>query len=74
MVGLPHSLLCRHVLSLRVLLLSRWRTTLGMLVFIFVRDAMGLLHLWYLMRERRMRRVSSRSFRGVDLATLELVD
>lgn len=61
---------------LRLLICSRWRTVLDMLIFVLARDATSLFHLRLLARERRLgtRRIKSRSFKGVDYTSLELVD
>lgn len=47
---------------------------LGMIVFVLAKDAVNLFHLWLLTRERQLRRVSSRSFKDVDYASLDMID
>ncbi|KAI0354327.1 hypothetical protein OH77DRAFT_1426410 [Trametes cingulata] len=50
-----------------------WRNTVGLGIFVFTKDCFRLLHLWLTKRELESRRVKSRSFAGVDLRELDLI-
>lgn len=52
----------------------RWRNAVGMAAFTFASDAVGLAHLWLVLRERRQRTITDRSFRGIDFSSLDLVE
>lgn len=45
-----------------------------MAIYVFAADAFSLFHLWLVIRERRHRKITDRSFRGFDLSSLDLVE
>ncbi|KAI0776772.1 hypothetical protein BD413DRAFT_522534 [Trametes elegans] len=47
-----------------------WRNAVGLGLFVFAKDCVGLLHLWLRKRELESRRVKSRSFAGIDIEDL----
>ncbi|EIW76633.1 hypothetical protein CONPUDRAFT_63425 [Coniophora puteana RWD-64-598 SS2] len=51
-----------------------WRNALGLGLFAVAKDAVHLLHLWLTKRELESRRVKNRSFAGVDVRELDLID
>ncbi|GBE87176.1 hypothetical protein BKA93DRAFT_486963 [Sparassis latifolia] len=51
-----------------------WRNSVGLGIFIVAKDYITLLHLWLAKRELETRRVKSRSFAGVDIRELDLID
>ncbi|KAL4077767.1 hypothetical protein J3A83DRAFT_4216284 [Scleroderma citrinum] len=51
-----------------------WRNSLGLGLFIVAKDCIHLLHLWLTKRELESRRVKNRSFEGVDVRELDLID
>ncbi|KAG6883629.1 hypothetical protein C0992_008261 [Termitomyces sp. T32_za158] len=50
-----------------------WRNALGLGLFVVVKDAIELLHLWLATRELESRHVKNRDFDGVDIRELDLV-
>ncbi|KAI0369237.1 hypothetical protein BV20DRAFT_368630 [Pilatotrama ljubarskyi] len=50
-----------------------WRNAVGLGIFVFAKDCIWLLHLWLTKRELESRRVKSRSFAGVDIRELDLI-
>ncbi|KAG6867726.1 hypothetical protein C0993_011947 [Termitomyces sp. T159_Od127] len=50
-----------------------WRNALGLGLFVVVKDAVQLLHLWLATRELESRHVKNRNFAGVDIRELDLV-
>ncbi|KAF8501993.1 hypothetical protein JB92DRAFT_849414 [Gautieria morchelliformis] len=50
-----------------------WRNSLGLSLWIVVRDAVALAHLFLRKRELQSRRIMSRSFAGIDAGTLDLI-
>ncbi|KAF5383931.1 hypothetical protein D9757_007403 [Collybiopsis confluens] len=50
-----------------------WRNTIGFGLFVVAKDALNLLHLYLIKRERESRKIKSRDFAGVDVSDLELV-
>ncbi|KAH8822698.1 hypothetical protein DL96DRAFT_1618805, partial [Flagelloscypha sp. PMI_526] len=50
------------------------RNSIGLGLFVFLRDTVMLANLYLAKRELMTRRVRSRDFRGIDVTTLELVD
>ncbi|TFK29152.1 hypothetical protein FA15DRAFT_664475 [Coprinopsis marcescibilis] len=50
-----------------------WRNTIGLGIFIVVKDAVKLLHLYLQKRELESRKVKNRDFNGIDLKALDLV-
>jgi hypothetical protein len=51
-----------------------WRNSLGLGVFVVAKDCLHLLHLWYAKRELETRRVKNKSFEGVDIKELDLIN
>jgi len=51
-----------------------WRNSLGLGIFVVAKDCLHLLHLWYAKRELETRRVKNKSFQGVDMRELDLID
>ncbi|KAJ4480929.1 hypothetical protein J3R30DRAFT_2380835 [Lentinula aciculospora] len=51
-----------------------WRNTLGFGLFVVAKDALNLLHLWLVKRERESRRIKNRDFAGVDITGLDLIE
>ncbi|KIM61838.1 hypothetical protein SCLCIDRAFT_1215657 [Scleroderma citrinum Foug A] len=51
-----------------------WRNSLGLGLFVVAKDCIHLLHLWLTKRELESRRVKNRSFEGVDVRELDLID
>lgn len=51
-----------------------WRNLLGLGIFVVAKDAIKLLHLWYAKQEVESRRVKNRSFEGVDIKNLDLIN
>ncbi|KAI0712751.1 hypothetical protein C8T65DRAFT_807179 [Cerioporus squamosus] len=51
-----------------------WRNAVGLGLFVFAKDCVRLLHLYLTKRELESRRVKSRSFAGVDIRELDLID
>ncbi|KAH7927181.1 hypothetical protein BV22DRAFT_297175 [Leucogyrophana mollusca] len=52
----------------------RWRNSLGLGIFTVAKDCLHLLHLWLTKRELESRRVKNRSFEGVDIRELDLIN
>ncbi|KAF6750306.1 hypothetical protein DFP72DRAFT_910711 [Ephemerocybe angulata] len=50
-----------------------WRNTVGLGLFIVVKDAVQLFHLWLTKRELESRKVKNRDFTGVDFRELDLI-
>jgi len=50
-----------------------WRNSLGLSLWIVLRDAFSLVHLFLRKRELQSRRILSRSFAGIDVGTLDLI-
>ncbi|KAG6866319.1 hypothetical protein C0991_005786 [Blastosporella zonata] len=50
-----------------------WRNAIGLGLFVVVKDAIELLHLWLATRELETRHVKNRDFAGVDIRELDLV-
>lgn len=44
------------------------------LIFLQVKDCIHILHLWYVKQELASRKVKSKSFAGVDVRELDLID
>jgi len=51
-----------------------WRNSLGLGIYIVMRDCVGLLHLYLAKQELETRRVKNKSFAGIDFRELDLVD
>ncbi|KAJ3837242.1 hypothetical protein EV361DRAFT_797926 [Lentinula raphanica] len=51
-----------------------WRNTIGFGLFVVAKDALNLLHLWLIKRERETRRIKNRDFAGVDITGLDLIE
>ncbi|KAF8554282.1 hypothetical protein OG21DRAFT_1412900 [Imleria badia] len=51
-----------------------WRNSLGLGLFTVAKDCVHLLHLYLAKRELESRRVKNRSFEGVDVRELDLID
>jgi len=51
-----------------------WRNSIGLGIFVIAKDCLHLLHLWYAKRELETRRVKNKSFEGVDISELDLID
>ncbi|KIJ13675.1 hypothetical protein PAXINDRAFT_176919 [Paxillus involutus ATCC 200175] len=51
-----------------------WRNSLGLGLFTIAKDCLHLLHLYLTKRELESRRVKNRSFEGVDIRELDLID
>ncbi|KAF8838131.1 hypothetical protein BDN67DRAFT_1070933 [Paxillus ammoniavirescens] len=51
-----------------------WRNSLGLGLFTIAKDCLHLLHLYLTKRELQSRRVKNRSFEGVDIRELDLID
>lgn len=45
---------------------------MGLATYVLVADAVGLLHLWLVLRERKYRKIVDRSFAGFDYSSLDL--
>ncbi|KAI0830210.1 hypothetical protein BC628DRAFT_1356923 [Trametes gibbosa] len=50
-----------------------WRNSVGLGIFVVTKDCIRLLHLWLTKRELESRKVKSRSFAGVDIKELDLI-
>ncbi|KAF9784660.1 hypothetical protein BJ322DRAFT_1124980 [Thelephora terrestris] len=50
-----------------------WRNSVGLGVFIVVKDCVSLLHLYLTKREIQTRRVKNKSFKGIDVRELDLI-
>ncbi|KIK57584.1 hypothetical protein GYMLUDRAFT_46144 [Collybiopsis luxurians FD-317 M1] len=50
-----------------------WRNTIGFGLFVVAKDALNLLHLYLIKRERESRKIKNRDFSGVELGGLELI-
>jgi hypothetical protein len=53
--------------------LFRWRNSLGLVLFSLTFDGFQLWYTYLIERERQSRRVLSRSFEGIDPASLDLI-
>jgi len=51
-----------------------WRNTLGLGLFTIAKDCIHILHLYLTKRELESRRVKTRTFEGVDVRELDLID
>ncbi|THH12510.1 hypothetical protein EW146_g7632 [Bondarzewia mesenterica] len=51
-----------------------WRNALGLGIFIVVKDAVKLFHLWLAKQELESRKVKTRSFEGIDIKELDLIN
>ncbi|OSC99983.1 hypothetical protein PYCCODRAFT_1394132 [Trametes coccinea BRFM310] len=51
-----------------------WRNAVGLGLFVFAKDCVGLWHLWLAKRELESRHVKSRSFAGIDIRELDLIN
>ncbi|KAH9984303.1 hypothetical protein BJV77DRAFT_1038384 [Russula vinacea] len=51
-----------------------WRNALGLGVFLVVKDGMKILHLWLAKREIEERHIKNKSFAGIDLTELDLIE
>ncbi|KAF9235898.1 hypothetical protein BU15DRAFT_89381 [Melanogaster broomeanus] len=51
-----------------------WRNTLGLGLFTIAKDCLHVLHLYLTKRELESRRVKTRTFEGVDVRELDLID
>ncbi|KAI0270515.1 hypothetical protein BC834DRAFT_922489 [Gloeopeniophorella convolvens] len=51
-----------------------WRNALGLGLFLVAKDGVKILHLWLAKQELESRHVKSKTFAGVDLAGLDLID
>ncbi|CAL1698137.1 unnamed protein product [Somion occarium] len=51
-----------------------WRNSVGLGIFVLAKDCVNLLHLYLTKREIETRRVKSRSFEGVDIKELDLLN
>ncbi|TBU31340.1 hypothetical protein BD311DRAFT_863557 [Dichomitus squalens] len=51
-----------------------WRNTVGLGLFVFAKDCVRLLHLYLTKRELESRKVKNRSFAGVDIRELDLIN
>ncbi|KAI0073179.1 hypothetical protein K474DRAFT_1603781 [Panus rudis PR-1116 ss-1] len=51
-----------------------WRNTVGLGLFVFAKDCVNLLHLYLTKREIESRKVKNRSFEGIDLKELDLIN
>jgi hypothetical protein len=51
-----------------------WRNSIGLGIFVVAKDCLHLLHLWYAKRELESRKVKNRSFEGVDIKELDLIN
>ncbi|KAI0092285.1 hypothetical protein BDY19DRAFT_991005 [Irpex rosettiformis] len=51
-----------------------WRNSVGLGIFIFARDCLRILHLSLAKREIETRRIKSRTFAGIDLKELDLIN
>jgi len=50
-----------------------WRNSVGLGIFIVVKDCVSLLHLYLTKREIQTRRVKNKSFKGIDIRELDLI-
>ncbi|KAH8084902.1 hypothetical protein BXZ70DRAFT_957447 [Cristinia sonorae] len=51
-----------------------WRNYIGLGIFVLGRDCLNLLHLYLTKREIETRRIKSRSFAGIDIHELDLIN
>ncbi|KZP33306.1 hypothetical protein FIBSPDRAFT_811513 [Athelia psychrophila] len=51
-----------------------WRNSIGLGVFIVAKDCLHLLHLWYAKAELGTRTIRNKSFEGIDIRELDLID
>ncbi|KAJ8519284.1 hypothetical protein ONZ45_g3754 [Pleurotus djamor] len=51
-----------------------WRNAIGLGLFVVAKDCIQLWHLWLTKRELMSRRVKDRSFEGIDLTGLDLIE
>jgi len=51
-----------------------WRNALGLGMFIMMKDGLKMLHLWLAKRELADRHIKNKSFAGIDLTELDLVE
>ncbi|EKM52705.1 uncharacterized protein PHACADRAFT_261299 [Phanerochaete carnosa HHB-10118-sp] len=51
-----------------------WRNTVGLGIFVFAKDCLGLLHVYLTKREIESRRIKNKSFAGIDPRELDLID
>jgi hypothetical protein len=51
-----------------------WRNSLGLGLFTVAKDCLHLLHLWLAKRELQSRHVKNKSFEGVDVRELDLIE
>lgn len=63
-----------HLACFDLTIFSRWRNTLGFGIFVVAKDALNLLRLWLVKRERETRRIKNRDFAGVDITGLDLIE
>jgi len=50
-----------------------WRNSVGLGIFVVVKDCVSLLHLYLTKREIQTRRVKNKSFQGIDIRELDLI-
>lgn len=50
-----------------------WRNSVGLGIFVVVKDCVSLLHLYLTKREIQTRRVRNKSFKGIDVRELDLI-
>jgi len=50
-----------------------WRNSVGLGIFVVVKDCVSLLHLYLTKREIQTRRVKNKSFNGIDIRELDLI-
>ncbi|KAF9649561.1 hypothetical protein BDM02DRAFT_3094609 [Thelephora ganbajun] len=50
-----------------------WRNSVGLGIFVVVKDCVSLLHLYLTKREIQTRRVKNKSFKGIDIRELDLI-
>jgi len=51
-----------------------WRNSIGLGVFVIAKDCLTLFHLWLMKREIETRKVKNRTFAGVDVKELDLIN
>ncbi|KAF9815657.1 hypothetical protein IEO21_04447 [Rhodonia placenta] len=51
-----------------------WRNSIGLGIYIVAKDCIQLLHLYLAKRELETRRIKNRSFEGIDVKELDLID
>ncbi|KDQ55926.1 hypothetical protein JAAARDRAFT_59382 [Jaapia argillacea MUCL 33604] len=51
-----------------------WRNSIGLGIFVFAKDCLQLFHLWLTKRELESRRVKNKSFEGVEVSSLDLIE